>query len=166
MRVTFTKSGGRRYAVAFDREHGPPLVPRHAPGYDDLMPHDLAHFVVEEELGIRLGVFGQLAAGGSGVFRPAPEDDTTRVRRTARRIAAIGRDDMLRSEHLSWVCEAAWRGSAADVDADVARVVRRLDELSARWVALGVGGSLVLEWPERLTVDVGRSPQGRKVSRT
>jgi hypothetical protein len=40
-----------------------------APGYDDLMPHDLQHFIVERTLGIRNGIFGQLAHGGSaGTF--------------------------------------------------------------------------------------------------
>ena len=68
MRVTFTRTDVRQYAVAIEREHGPRLVARSAPGYDDLMPHDVAHYVVEEVFGIRLGVFGQLAAGGAGVF--------------------------------------------------------------------------------------------------
>jgi hypothetical protein len=35
-----------------------------APGYDPRLPHDMAHFVVENELGITGGVFGQLAQGG------------------------------------------------------------------------------------------------------
>ena len=42
MRVTFTKLAGRRYLVAIDREHGPPLQPRHGPGYDEQLPHDIA----------------------------------------------------------------------------------------------------------------------------
>ena len=72
MRVTFTKVDTKRYAIAIVREHGPALVPRFAPGYDDLMPHDLAHYVVEEFFGIELGVWGQLAAGGGGIFTRLP----------------------------------------------------------------------------------------------
>ena len=64
MRVVFTKVDAKRYSIAIEREHGPALVPRPAPGYDDLMPHDLAHYVVEEFFGIELGVSRQLAAGG------------------------------------------------------------------------------------------------------
>ena len=40
-----------------------------APGFDPRTPHDLQHFIVEQELGIKLGIFGQLAAGGTaGTF--------------------------------------------------------------------------------------------------
>ena len=109
MRVTFTRTGTRQYAVAIEREHGPRLVPRSAPGYDDLMPHDLAHYLVEETFGIRLGVFGQLAAGGAGVFTPASADRTVRVRRSEHRIAAAGRPDMGRSERLVYLCVSQWQ---------------------------------------------------------
>jgi len=51
MRVTFTKVEAKRYAIAIEREHGPPLAPRFAPGFDDLMPHDLAHYLVEDHTG-------------------------------------------------------------------------------------------------------------------
>ncbi|CAM3313237.1 hypothetical protein OCAE111667_03235 [Occultella aeris] len=71
MRVTFTKVDGKRYLVAIERERGPALVPRHAPGYDDLMPHDLSHYLVEECFEIQLGVWGQLAAAAAS-SRPHP----------------------------------------------------------------------------------------------
>jgi hypothetical protein len=160
MRVTFTKSGGHRYVVAVEREQGPPLVPRGAPGYDAHMPHDLAHYVVEEQLGMALGVFGQLAVGGGGMFTPAPADRTEGERRRVRRVATGGRPDMIRSEAAVRVCMARWQARAgrsagpvaADHDgvvtaAEADRVVARIDELAARWHALPDGGSLVLEWP-------------------
>lgn len=106
MKVTFTKTGGRHYVVAVDREQGPPLVPRGAPGYDDHMPHDLAHYVVEEQLGLALGVFGQLAVGDGGLFVPAPADRSESDRRRVRRVAATGRPDMIRSEAAVRVCMA------------------------------------------------------------
>ena len=92
MEVTFTKVDDKRYTIAIEREHGPALVARSGPGYDDLMPHDLAHYLVEEYFGIELGVWGQLAAGGGGIFSPAPEDNTLRHQRRVRRIAAVGRE--------------------------------------------------------------------------
>jgi hypothetical protein len=177
MQVTFTRAGQRRYSVAIVREHGPRLQPRLAPGYDDLMPHDLAHFVVEEQFGIALGVFGQLAAGGAGIFAPAPADRAGRTRRSAHRISLAGRDDMRRSEALAWLCVSEWQRRAgrraslpSDADAsavppaDLDRAVRRLDEVSSRWQALAVGESLTLTWPERLTFNAAGSRRGRKSS--
>src|SRR6266403_263993 len=63
MNVIFTRTGERRYRVAVE---GPGVVSswmEPAPGFDARLPHDMAHFVVENELGITGGVFGQLAAG-------------------------------------------------------------------------------------------------------
>ncbi len=111
MRVVFTKVDATRYSIAIEREHGPGLVPRSAPGYDDLMPHDLAHSVVEEYFEIELGVWGQLAAGGGGIFTPAPEDDSWQYQRRLRRIRAIGRHDMARSEQLVVITVSAWERS-------------------------------------------------------
>lgn len=177
MRVTFTKVGGRRYALDIEREHGPQLVSRFAPGYDDLMPHDLAHFLVEEQFGIELGVFGQLAAGGTGVFRPAPDDDHARVRRGARRIATVGRADMARSEQLVVLAVGEWERSSSrhehqrrDVPVELEpeqlpAIVQRLADVSQRWRALQPGGSLTFEWPGRLTFDAARSRRGRRPER-
>lgn len=177
MRVTFTKVGGRRYRVAIEREHGPRLEPRNAPGYDEFMPHDIAHLVVEEQLGIRLGVFGQLAAGGAGLFTPAPADRRGGDRRAARRFRAAGQADMRRSEAAVGRCVGEWQrrtglidgGPIADVDielspSDVDRVVRRLEEVSRAWRALPPGESLSVEWPRSATVDPAGSQQGRRVS--
>jgi hypothetical protein len=137
MNVTFTKVDHKRYKIRIDREAGPALVPRFAPGYDDLMPHDLAHFLVEEQNEIMLGVWGQLAAGGGGIFAPAPEDSTLAVKRRARRLGAVGRRDMQRSEAL------------------VGLTVHR-------WESLPHGGSLTFEWPRRLTFDPATSRRGRR----
>ncbi len=177
MQVRFTRSGIRRYVVAIEREQGPPLVPRGGPGYDDHMPHDLAHYVVEEQLGLALGVFGQLAAGGGGMFVPAPADRTVGERRRVQRIAAEGRPDMIRSEAAVRVCMARWQARtgrasgpvAADHDgvvtpAEMERVVARIEELAARWHALPDGGSLVLEWPARFTGS-GSAPTRRRAPR-
>jgi hypothetical protein len=174
MRVTFTKSDGTRYAIAIEREYGPALVPRFAPGYDDLMPHDLAHFLVEEYFEIGLGVWGQLAAGGGGIFTPAPEDNTLRYQRRAQRIGAIGRDDMARSEQLVVITVAAWessidrnkhhtRGFAIEVDADSLQgAVRRVGEVAGAWQALQHGGSLAFAWPRHSTFDASKSRRGRR----
>ncbi len=150
--MTFTRGDGRRYSVAVERERGPRLVPRDGPGFDEYMPHDIAHYLVEEQLGIRLGVFGQLAEGGGGLFTPAPADRTEAQQRRVRRIAAEGRADMRRSEAAVGLCVAAWKGRPWSVGpgtvtpAERDRVVRRIDEVAARWHALPPGGSLTFEW--------------------
>lgn len=174
MRVSFTKTDGKRYSVAVDREHGPALVPRFAPGYDDLMPHDLAHYLVEEYFEIELGVWGQLAAGGGGIFKPAPEDNSLRYQRRAQRIGSIGREDMVRSEQLVVLTVGAWERSIdrvqnqmrdldLDVDSETLRgAVHRMGEVADRWRALSPGASLVFTWPEALTFDAAKSRRGRR----
>ncbi len=64
MQVVFRRTGPRRYAIDAHRGSYPDVGMDPAPGYDPLMPHDLLHLVVEAELGLTHGVFGQLAAGG------------------------------------------------------------------------------------------------------
>jgi hypothetical protein len=174
MKVAFTKVEHRRYMVNIERDHGPALVPRFGPGFDDLMPHDLAHYLVEEHFEIQLGVWGQLAAGGGGIFAPAPEDNTVQNQRRAQRIGAIGRDDMERSEQLVVVTVAAWERSinrvrhqtrdiAVEVDPDALQaVVRRASRVADRWQALHEGQSITFVWPRHLTFDASKSRRGRR----
>jgi hypothetical protein len=69
MRVEFHKTGERLYAVVILRENLPDLKMDPAPGFDPLMPHDLLHFIVEEELGLKRAIYGQIALGGTtGTF--------------------------------------------------------------------------------------------------
>ncbi len=174
MQVTFRKDDAKRYSIAIKRERGPALVPRFAPGYDDLMPHDLAHYLVEEHFEIQLGVWGQLAAGGGGIFKPAPEDNSLRYQRSVQRIGAIGREDMGRSEQLVVVTVAAWERSIhrvkhqtrvihVDVEPDKLRgAVARMGEVAELWRALPFGGSLAFVWPHELTFDPAKSRRGRR----
>ena len=66
MKVVFTRTGERRYSVKVERPGKLSVSMDPAPGYHDRLPHDAAHFIVEDELNIAGGVFGQLAAGGTG----------------------------------------------------------------------------------------------------
>ena len=178
MKVIFTKLDDKRYSIAIEREHGPALVRRFGPGYDDLMPHDLAHYLVEEFFEIELGVWGQLAAGGGGIFKPAPEDDSLKYRRRSQRIGAIGRADMARSEQLVLITVVTWERSIdrvknqtgpfpIGVDADTLQgAVRRMGEVARRWQALQHGGSLTFTWPSHLTLDASKSRRGRRDAST
>ena len=69
MKVTFVKTGERRYAVHVSRDRYPDLWCGSI-GYDDRLPHDLMHFFAEAEYGLDGAIFGDLAAGGNArLFR-------------------------------------------------------------------------------------------------
>lgn len=165
--VDFTKGSGRRYYMEVRRERGPVLAARQAPGYDDALPHEVVHFIVEAEAGLTGGVFGRVASGRSQIFWP--EDQAT-ARKQRRREAkhplprSAGRD-MQRSESLVGVCTALWErkvGRRAELPAwfDLVatneppseltdRIVERLDTFAAMWQAIPVGGTVTLHWPDR-----------------
>ena len=109
MQVRFERTGQRRYAVAVLRsEHGD-LRMEPAPGYSDLIPHDLVHMVVEEQFGLRDAIFGQLAAGGNaGTFVPTEELRTKAwARQVERRNRSTG-SEMERSEALAAQVYPRW----------------------------------------------------------
>jgi len=94
-----------------------------APGYDSLVPHDLLHLVVEAQLGITDGIFGQLAAGGdAGTFRRVsdsaipPRADRRARRRSIKRgkkLRRKGREDSLQSERATYICWYEWLGRSS-----------------------------------------------------
>lgn len=157
MNVTFTRTAERRYRVSVE---GPGVVSSYmepAPGYDPRLPHDMAHFVVENELGIGGGVFGQLAEGGhASTFRPIGERPRTRVVKRGNRIATTNRQDAMRSEKVVTIACQVWNNGTqravpvAGIDGvsadDLRRVCREFDAASAAWSKLPVGGSMTLTW--------------------
>jgi hypothetical protein len=162
MKVTFSRTGERRYGVLVERENAPTLMMHPAPGYDEFLPHDLLHFVAEAEWRLDGAVFGQLAAGGdAGTFWPVDKELLGKAMRRRKRMRkrAKGR----RSELLADVLDQAWRArrgkaplpedweerlEAARVEPGrLEAVVASLDELAERWHGLAVGESLTLEWP-------------------
>ena len=103
MLVIFQRTGRRQYRVEVRR---PPFVAvemNPAPGYDDLMPHDMMHLVVESQLRIERGIFGQIAAGG-GTFRVIPDaSKTTRdAARQRRRLNDRGKKMMRTAETTAY----------------------------------------------------------------
>ena len=62
MKITFSRTGERRYTTSIVRDDGVELK---VPSYhrSSWLPHDLAHFVVERELGLRRGFWGRVADG-------------------------------------------------------------------------------------------------------
>ena len=173
MHVAFRRTGARRYAVVVTPEAGPPRAMDPAPGYDDDIPHDLVHYLVEAELGLTYGVYGSAARGG-GTFiasaegavgsrdRARTQRKQQRRERALREADANGASEMVHSERLASLCDVSWRrkhgqrpdpGRPAPVVrpedvADVERVLSRLDAVAPLWRELPVGGELVFEWPE------------------
>lgn len=80
MEVVFKRTGARRYAVnvAVPGRGVQRIHP--APGYDDDIPHDLVHYVVEAKLRLTNGVFGRAAQGGGSFIAATDHDATPRAR--------------------------------------------------------------------------------------
>ena len=80
MLLVFRRTGDRRYTVVAKRAEMPDVEMDPAPGYSELIPHDLMHLVVEAKLGLARGIFGQLAAG-AGTFRLRVDESSRNVNR-------------------------------------------------------------------------------------
>lgn len=140
-----------------------------APGYDDLVPHDMMHLVVESQLGLERGIFGQLAAGG-GTFSVIPQPSKT-VREAARQRRRLnhrgekmmrdGRADCQRSEAAVYFCWQEWiaRSNSNDTRKEtpslpnlsedkLKQIFHHLDELSLYWSRLNIGDSMTVHWPD------------------
>lgn len=170
--VSFKRTGERRYAVIVAVPGGPALAADPAPGYDDDIPHDLVHYIVEAELRLTNGVYGRAARGAGTFIMTAERDVTPRERsrlqrkqlkreRALRSRGGVAEVEMATSERVAALSDIAWRRKAGQrpdglravpsqrpEDAPhVARVVARLDALAPLWRALPVGGELVFDWP-------------------
>lgn len=119
MEVRFRRTSERRYTVTVLRKGLPPHE-FGGPGYDEKMPHDLQHFIVERELGIECGVFGFLAAGGEagGDEREAGRTASRRRRKAKRRDQRMmrtgARAEGDASEHAAGTCWFEWLRRSGD----------------------------------------------------
>lgn len=144
MAVDFQRTGARRYAVIVRRDDAPPAAMNPAPGYDEFMPHDLLHFVVERELGLTQGIFGQVAAGGSArTFHASAQGGGRSVTRARRRRAQDIKDDV----HGMRVALPPNEAKTLDA-AMIERICAALDATSRQWAQLDIGQSFTLAWPE------------------
>ena len=126
MILVFRRTGQRRYSVEAHRTGCPDLVMDPAPGYDPLMPHDLMHLIVEAQLGLTRGIFGQLAAGGDAGTFHVPFDarkgtrDLSRARKDVKargeKLLREGRGDSERSERATYICWQEWLARSSSND--------------------------------------------------
>jgi hypothetical protein len=97
-----------------------------APGFDDLMPHDMCHFIVEQILNIENAIFAQLAGNGTaGTFRNAPSEsansknDSRQRRKAAKKGKKMVKDnleDYAKSERATYICWQNWLENSSDAE--------------------------------------------------
>jgi hypothetical protein len=128
------------------------------------VPHDLAHFVVEDGLGLEAGLWGVLTAGG--MFGHAKVIAGRRPPHSARRAQAVvdaAGDRLTQAEMLTrFVCDLALDGADRDVGRlkaaagerwwrettpeQLSATCRALREKSVRWRDLRAGEALTVQW--------------------
>ncbi len=152
MKVTFTKIHAKGYSVSVEGPAIDPATMSPAPGYDDRLPHDAAHFIAENELGILGGVFGQLAAGGTAnTFHSETAKKPRQSKKRGAEIAKANKADALFSEHAVWAAQSRWEKQDIIPDTKIsdmaiARIIEKFDEFAEEWFKLPVGGSIALDW--------------------
>ena len=131
--IEFFKPEGRRYRSVLHRHDGL-QIELDGGGYNKVggpareLPHDLAHFVVEDGLKLEAGLWGVLAAGG--MFGHSKVIAGRRPPHAAKRAQAVvdaAGDRISQAEMLTrFVCDLALEGD----DQDVKRLQRSTGE---RW---------------------------------
>lgn len=151
MEITVVKveSGPHRAVVA---RPGAAAVQFAVYDYGPILPHDLVHYVVEDELGLEFGFWGLLAAGAKlqsvqaygarDRRRLPPQDDP---------LVAAHITELLAAEGLV----AAFSGLAGTEPlpelepGQIDRIRARLAQLNERWQATGPGEVVRLRWPRQ-----------------
>lgn len=117
---------------------------------------------MEEQARLRLGIFGQLAAGGDagGFFRPAPaERSAARDARRSHRLGRAGRSEVAQSERMAALARTGRIACTAELEPRLTRAINdRLAGVLAVWNATPPGAALTLDWPDELTIRNGRLP--------
>ena len=166
LRARFVRTAGERDKVYVRRSDGSETA-WVFPSFGDGLPHDLVHFVVERDFGVREGFWGRVDRG----VEPAKISEEANRRGGAGKLAAFGPDqrELLLAEALA---NCGWFLPGADDAARHAELARqcgelgievparvtvqalgataaRLRELQSKWRALGAKGTLELEFPPR-----------------
>lgn len=168
--IQFVKGTGQRYRSVLERGDGV-RVELDGGGYNTVggpagrVPHDLAHFVVEDELVLRVGLWGVIAAGG--LFAHTDVTAGRQPPHAARRalavvdaaggrlaqaellvraisdLALVGRPRDVRA----LAAAVGARGGPVDVAPEtLAAACRRLQDAGATWEALPPDGTIDVTW--------------------
>jgi len=99
------------------------------------LPHDLAQFVVERQLGLEHGFWGVLARGGT--FKSVPGRRQTQP---GRQITRAHRLELEKAEALVNAQVSAWKAGLATATGTA------LDAMLRKWRDLAVGDELQVNW--------------------
>ncbi len=165
MDILFIQSEHRRIETIVTRQDGVRLG---VPVFEPLVPipHDLAHYVVELELGLQNGFWGSVAAGAlfegmkilAGRQRPHATERSRSVLTANRQgivVAEVLVDAALRAVKGMRLDEAPLPidfppvRTRADLNTLVARLRPALDSMCTRWLTIPPGGTLPVVWPDR-----------------
>ena len=150
-------SGSLRYRSVFERDGL--TIELEGGGYNKVggpafrVPHDLAHFVVEDALGLDAGLWGVLAAGG--MFAHCTVLAGRRPPHAARRAQAVvdgaggrlAQAEQLVRQVADLALADTFRRPLPGFDADaVEAACRSLRAMSLAWRQLAVGDSLRVVW--------------------
>lgn len=147
MQLTFTKGSGKfdRLDIVTDAGPQPPIdCPKQG-----IIPHDMVHFAVESEVAT-LGFLGGIAAGGDSSFTAGADNPHHRaVERLVETVQAEAWSGgpVPNAEFIALyrvTCEAREDKPLALNAATIAAIRARIADLTTRWSAVPVGGSLVL----------------------
>ena len=143
VKVEFVKLSDQRHTVRVERTDGTDesveLESR------SFLRHDLAHFAVELELGLRAGVWGSVARGGSLSGSGLDGADVT----LAETVSGPVQTMMRTSASAAEIGDALARVAPEVASPELAeRLHARVRSLAGHWAATPYGGAMVLDWPE------------------
>jgi hypothetical protein len=146
MRLTFTKRDAKRDDLVIEREGFEPE--KISNPKQRIIPHDMVHYGVESVLSHR-GFLSLVAEGQGAGFATAGGESEDAVERLVEAFQAemwggrVPAAELLDAYRLG--CEARGHGAVPVSAEDVEAVRIRLDDLTAEWSAVPVGGSMTLE---------------------
>ena len=146
MRMTFTKRDGKYDDLVIERPgREPEKISNPKQG---IIPHDMVHYAVESILSHR-GFLTLVAEGQGAVFQTVGGESEDAIERLVEAFQAemwggrVPAEELLDAYRLG--CEARGHGAVPVSAEDVDAVRARLDELTAQWSEVPVGGSISLE---------------------
>jgi|SRR5579859_1493294 len=147
MKIVFFKGKGKYDRMEVQRENG--AVETVQCPKQRIIPHDMVHFVVESILQKR-GFLTRVRDGEAAHLRMAPSEESDSVERLVEVFqgdawSGSGTDYAGMIDLYRVTCDAR-QCPMLDVDAATLDEVRlRMAELTSKWTALAIGGSLELE---------------------